>query len=156
MTSACLETIATRLRQVMVERSITQLEMSRIAGVTQGAVSRWLINSKPTKSRVKRIAIHLDLNEVWLWTGEGSKELTLTERLSRNKFEAERSAKVRGLIASDITGGRVIYIQEQSGQTPRPLRFDSASDEHWVWIIKLIEENYLKATENIPNSHDLL
>ena len=144
-----LEGVAVRLRQVMDERSITQIELGQIAGVTQGAVWRWLIGAKPsgstpTKARIKRIAIHLDLNETWLLTGEGQKDLPLAERLLTSEAKAKQTEEAQKFVA-DVEGkSRVIYIQEHPHKAGQTLEFEGASDEDWAIVTKFIQEHWRK------------
>ena len=91
MEDAPQEDFAFRLRQLMEEQSITQVDVGRVAGVTQGAVSLWLKGMQPNKSRVRRIAIHYDLNETWLLTGRGQKMLSLTERFARDEAKSRQT-----------------------------------------------------------------
>ena len=149
MTTRPLEGVAARLRQVMDEKSLTQIEIARIAGVTQGAVWRWLLGAKPsgstpTRARLKRIAIHLDLDETWLLTGKGQKHLPLAERLSANEAKEKHAEDALRFVASMEGKGRVIYIQEHPFEAGNTLDFEGVSDEDWAILTKFIHEHWMK------------
>lgn len=53
-----------RLKKVMVDQNINQVELSRICGVSRSTVSKWMSgDSEPTKARRNEIAEAFDLPE---------------------------------------------------------------------------------------------
>ena len=53
-----------RLKKVMVDQNINQVELSRICGVSRSTVSKWMSgDSEPTKERKNEIAAILNLQE---------------------------------------------------------------------------------------------
>ena len=145
MDSPAQETLAVRLRQLMDERSVTQAELARVVGLSQMTVSRWLAGTKPNKQHIKRVAIHCDVEESWLLTGQGRKELTLTERRSRDKAAEERTGKAHDYVEKAEKPRRVIHIQRDAGPHREEFRFDRASEEDWAYVLKTVKDYCLKA-----------
>ena len=53
-----------RLKKVMVDQNINQVELSRVCGVSRSTVSKWMSgDSEPTKARRNEIAEAFDLPE---------------------------------------------------------------------------------------------
>ena len=53
-----------RLKKVMADQNINQVELSRICGVSRSTVSKWMSgDSEPTKERKNEIAAILNLQE---------------------------------------------------------------------------------------------
>lgn len=53
-----------RLKKVMADQNINQVELSRICGVSRSTVSKWMSgDSEPTKARRNEIAAILNLQE---------------------------------------------------------------------------------------------
>lgn len=51
-----------KLNQILKERNMTQMELSKISGVPQGSISRFDKNSRHEDSHLFNIAKALDLN----------------------------------------------------------------------------------------------
>lgn len=60
-------TISERLQIAMDKRKIKQIDLSRSAGVNQGALSRYLKGSyEPKSATIYKLALALDVSDMWL------------------------------------------------------------------------------------------
>ena len=85
-----------RLKKVMVDQNINQVELSRICGVSRSTVSKWMSgDSEPTKARRNEIAAILNLQENFF------EEIVIPVE----KIECKRSCKVNGVECSNNRKG---------------------------------------------------
>lgn len=60
-----------RLRQVMEERKVSMTELAREIGTRQSTISNWMDRGTiPAADTALRVAMYLDVDLVWLITGE--------------------------------------------------------------------------------------
>ena len=137
----------------MQERAITQIDLARKIGVTQSAVSLWLQGTKPNRRRLTQIAIHLGLDEDWLLTGEGTKELTLEDRELRNKAKAAQTQTVHRLIGDLQQRTKIVRILDSLSETERVFDFGGATEEQWALIVGQIEMACSMVTQSARASH---
>ena len=63
-----VESVATRLREAMQIASKTQADLVRETGISKGTLSRYLSGKfEPKQIAVNKLAIALDVAEMWLW-----------------------------------------------------------------------------------------
>lgn len=66
---------AARLREVMEDRGMTQMQLANLVGVAQSRISEWRAGKAMPQRRVgEALAEHLYLNVEWLIEGTGPKE----------------------------------------------------------------------------------
>lgn len=79
-----------RLKKVMVDQNINQVELSRICGVSRSTVSKWMSgDSEPTKARRNEIAEAFDLPENYF------EEIVIPKKKNRD-VNPERSCIFNG------------------------------------------------------------
>ncbi len=89
------------LREAMQSRNITQSDLATKAGVSQGAISRYM-NGKasPKAEELHRLSTALGVTMEWLLTGDGPLAARASPgdgaAIKRVKSEAERLARLLG------------------------------------------------------------
>ncbi len=147
---------AGRLRQVLEERSLSQIDLARLIGVTQGAVSLWLQKTKPSRRRLEQIAIHLELDERWLLTGEGQKTLTLDARRVRDDAKTAKREAAERLVSNSGRRARTITVCDLPGSPERIFEFSGATEEQWALMVNQIEAAYEWITRVARRTHPLV
>ena len=62
-----VSTISERLQIAMDKRKIKQIDLSRVADVNQGALSRYIKGSyEPKSATIYKLALALDVSDMWL------------------------------------------------------------------------------------------
>ena len=97
-----------RLKKVMVDQNINQVELSRICGVSRSTVSKWMSgDSEPTKARRNEIAEAFDLPENYF-------EETLTPKEVAYLMGMGVSTIEKGLIQGTFPWGYAIRTSENT------------------------------------------
>lgn len=79
-----MEHFSDRLRQIRKERKLSQAELARASGLSQGAISSYETGNRKSTTGLIELAQALKVNPVWLITGNGEKELEPLEPLPAN------------------------------------------------------------------------
>src|SRR5690606_1156580 len=69
-----VENFSDRLRRIRTERQLSQAELARASGLSQGAISSYETRSRKSTTGIVDLAKALKVNPVWLLTGEGPVE----------------------------------------------------------------------------------
>lgn len=69
-----VENFSDRLRRIRTERQLSQAELARASGLSQGAISSYETGSRKSTTGIVDLAKALKVNPVWLLTGEGPVE----------------------------------------------------------------------------------
>lgn len=69
-----MEHFSDRLRHVRKERGLSQAELARASGLSQGAISSYETRNRKSTTGLIELAQALNVNPVWLITGTGDKE----------------------------------------------------------------------------------
>lgn len=147
---------AERLKQILEENHLSQIDLAGKIGVSQAAVSLWLRGTVPSRRRIEKIAIYLGLNENWLERGEGTKNLSPSERQARKRATVVERRTVQQLMENSQSPGRLVILRDLSTQTDTSFVFDRATDEQWALIIAQIEASYYVVEDSGRRSHPAL
>ena len=61
-------TTAERLKIAMSNAKIKQIELARITGIDRGTINNYVLGKyEPKSTAINKMAIALDVNEMWLW-----------------------------------------------------------------------------------------
>lgn len=72
---------AVRLREAMEEAGKKQVDLMRETGLNRGTISRYLSGEyEPKQNAVQKLAVALDVSEVWLWGYDVPKERKKEEK----------------------------------------------------------------------------
>lgn len=146
-------TFAERLKLVMVEGGLTQIDLARMIGVTQSAVSLWLRDTEPSRRRIDTIAIHLALDENWLRTGQGQKELSPEARQARDRAKADQVQTVQRLVGELHARTREVIVRDPRVGIDKVFLFDGATNEQWSLIMGQIEASHQMVSSQGGGSH---
>ena len=84
-----MKTLAQRTEQLMIELSVDQVGLAKIAGVTKGAVNQWK-GSKPTATMAPTpayaIADKTNYSPRWLMLGEGDERIGQEDGAPKEKI----------------------------------------------------------------------
>jgi len=80
----CVNTFGNRLRHARKLRKLTQAELARRCGLSQGAIGNYEADSRRSAKEIFRIADALEVNAVWLAMGSGSMEPQAFPQRSEN------------------------------------------------------------------------
>lgn len=70
-----------RLRQAMHEAGKKQADLARETGLDRGSISNYLSgNYEPKQNAINKLAIALDVSEMWLWGYDVPKERTAVQK----------------------------------------------------------------------------
>jgi transcriptional regulator with XRE-family HTH domain len=87
-------TTASRLREAMALRGIKQNELVQASGIDKGAISRYLSGAyEPKSGAISKLAVALDVSEMWLWGYDVPIERTLEQK--KNDTLAEVIVRLR-------------------------------------------------------------
>lgn len=67
-----MDKFSDRLRRIRKARRLSQTELARASGLSQGAISSYETGTRKSTGGIVALARALDVNPVWLLTGEGS------------------------------------------------------------------------------------
>lgn len=87
-----VNTFGNRLRQARKLRQLTQAELARACGLSQGAIGNYEANSRGSAKEIFRIADVLKVDPAWLAMGTGSMERHPVPLLSENIATAHPGA----------------------------------------------------------------
>ena len=91
-----MEHFSDRLRFARQARQLTQAELARASGLSQGAISSYETGSRKSTTGLIQLAQALKVNPVWLIRGTGHMELDLAvenaTRLQENQPQATTAA----------------------------------------------------------------
>ncbi|NLC36241.1 MAG: helix-turn-helix transcriptional regulator [Alcaligenaceae bacterium] len=77
-----VNTFGTRLRYARTLRQLTQKELARLCGLSQGAIGNYETDSRRSPKDVFRIAEALNVEAAWLAMGTGSMEPATLRRIA--------------------------------------------------------------------------
>ena len=80
-----VNTFGDRLRHVRTLRRLTQAELARACGLSQGAIGNYEANSRHSAKKVFRIAEVLNVNVAWLAMGTGPMEPQETPQILEDR-----------------------------------------------------------------------
>ena len=112
--------------------------------------------AKPSRKRLEQIAIHLELDERWLLTGEGEKKLTLEARQARDETKSARREAVERLISNSSRRAKTITVCDLPGSPGRVFEFGGATEEQWALVVNQIEAAYEWITRMARRTHPLV
>ncbi len=70
-----------RLKDAMRDAGKTQADLARESGVDRGAISSYLSGKyEPKQNAINKLAIALDVSEMWLWGYDVPKERTIIQK----------------------------------------------------------------------------
>lgn len=76
-----IATTAERLREAMNETGKKQVDLVRETGIERGAISRYLSGAyEPKQAAINKLAIALNVSEMWLWGYDVPKSRTLEQK----------------------------------------------------------------------------
>lgn len=132
--------LGARIRQVLIEKGLTQSQLSRLVGVKQQTISYICAPDSPaTASRyAPKIAQVLGVNPTWLQSGEGGKyDPTVRIELEGVELQVQRvpmlqhshvmaflageNADIRQGLMTDAKAGKRAFAVEIEGDSMRPL-----------------------------------
>lgn len=70
-----MEHFSDRLRRIRKERKLSQAELARASGLSQGAISSYETGNRKSTTGLVELAQALKVNPVWLITGTGDREI---------------------------------------------------------------------------------
>ena len=87
-------TTSSRLREAMALRGMKQAELVQKSGIDKGAISRYLSGAyEPKSGAINKLAVALDVSEMWLWGYDVPPERTLEQK--KNDQLAELIVRLR-------------------------------------------------------------
>ena len=77
-----VENVSTRLREAMYKAEKTQADLSRETGISKATLSRYLSGQfEPKQNAVNKMAVALNVAEMWLWGCDVPMERPAPEKL---------------------------------------------------------------------------
>lgn len=81
---------ADRLRHARLKRGISQSELARSCGLSQGAISNYEASSRKSPKNIFSLAAALRVNPEWLGTGQGPMELSPSDQDADFTYRLDR------------------------------------------------------------------
>jgi PAS domain-containing protein len=91
------DTFASRLTQLIHERTISHAEIGRIVGVSGQAVGKWAKGGNIEYQNLKAVAAHFDVNWIWLRYGDDAM-ISFSERRTGSKA---RRAVIKDIVDNE-------------------------------------------------------
>jgi len=110
--------LADRLRAMLIERGLSQGELARRVGVTQGTIYKIVSGHAKSSKRIVEIAQSLGVRAEWLLTGNG--EQYLDDGVPSNSYPSGQANR-------KISEGSSVVIREKDNQLVIPLLPDIES-----------------------------
>lgn len=86
---------ATRLNEAMLERNISQSDLSALTGIGKPSISQYLSGkNEPKMNKVKKIAEVLNVNDGWLMGADV--EMNGSQKSEEKNIPVEKAAKLMG------------------------------------------------------------
>ncbi|HHT0302099.1 helix-turn-helix domain-containing protein [Raoultella planticola] len=94
--------VVTRLRELMLNKNLTQSDMARIAGVSRSAANRWFTRGSISKDAATAIAQATGVSLQWILTGEelASYDLNEEERALIDTYRAMPPLEQRNMVSA--------------------------------------------------------
>lgn len=94
--------VVTRLRELMLNKNLTQSDMARIAGVSRSAANRWFTRGSISKDAAAAIAQATGVSLQWILTGEelASYDLNEEERALIDTYRAMPPLEQRNMVSA--------------------------------------------------------
>lgn len=107
-TSKRVTTTAERMREAMQEAGKKQVDLVRETGLERGAISRYLSGAyEPKQTAVSKLAIALNVSEMWLWGYDVPKGRTLEQK------KTDQLAKLIGRMRRDPAFYNIVEMLDQ-------------------------------------------
>lgn len=94
-----MESVANRLRTAMAHTGKTQADLVRDTGISKGTLSRYLSGKfEPKQIAINKLAIALNVSEMWLWGCEVPMERPAPEETGALLADVFQSPKMMRLV----------------------------------------------------------
>ena len=104
---------ADRIKEAMRDARLKQLDLAKATGLSHSTISRYMNGQmEPKQKAINKLAIALDVSEMWLWGYDVPK--TRTPEQKKNDSLAETIVKMRRHPDLTETIYKVVSLYEQS------------------------------------------